>query len=485
MTTRPVRDDVLESVLLGRASDGAPADLRATILAAVAAEKGRAVRRSWPRRHPWRLLAVAAILLTTVGTAILAGPPRKAVDPPPSQLAVVPRPSPTASTTTSSPPPPSTGPQASSDVTSPIGTASGGSCARLQNDAEQAGVTRRPWSVGHKGPGSTVSNGLIAASGGSGPKDLRLIEVATGTSTRIGPSWGDAVSVLGWSPTGTALAFDAVLGVGGPGGCTGLFVRDDAGVVEVAYRRGSYEGVAWSPDGSALAYVVSGPEPDYWPHLTIAAADGSAPKDLGSICTGCGFVDPPAWSPDSAHVAITWMTVDQSDSRLSILDVRTGTWSIVPHSAGDRFADSGFNANGGLGRWLDASTLLIAADVMSPSGHQAYATVAIDKPGMPTTRVAWPPIEVGTISPDLRWVTNLGCGRCTLTVTSRASGHTRTLWDSTSDNVAWSPDSRRLIIATKRSIAKPGMWVIDVDGSGRRRITSTVAQVVDWQPVWP
>src|SRR5262245_61780387 len=108
MTTRPVRDDVLESVLLGRAGDGAPADLRATILAAVTADTGRTVRRSWPRRHPWRLLAVAAVLLTTVGTAVLVGTPHKAVDPRPSQLAVVPRLSPTPAVTAS--PPPSAGP---------------------------------------------------------------------------------------------------------------------------------------------------------------------------------------------------------------------------------------------------------------------------------------------------------------------------------------------------------------------------------------
>jgi len=483
MTTSSLRDDLLESVLLDRAGDGVPSDLRAAILAAVSGESRRTARRSWGRRHPWRLIAVAAILLAAVGTAMLVGAPRKADDPRPSQLAVVPRQSSTPPATEPSLNP--TQPDASEVATTTTATPSIPSCAELQRDAEAAGVTSAGWTVGRMGPGSTVANGLIAASGGPGSKDLRLIDPRTGTSSRIVPPWGDAVSVVGWSPTGAALAFDAVLGVGAPRGCDGLFVRDDTRIVEVAYARGGFQGVVWSSAGSALAYVVFGPEPDYQPHLIITTADGSGSRDLGSICGDCSFIDPPSWSPDGKYIAVTWLTADQSDSRLSILDVTTGSWSVVPHSAGARFADAGFGANGGLGRWLDDSTLLIQADVMSAAGHPSYATVAVGKPGMPMTRVSWPPIDVGTISPDLRWVTDLGCGRCTLTVTSRDTGRTHTLWNSTFDFAAWSPDSRQLVIATKRSTAKPGMWVIGVDGTGRRRIASTVAGVVDWQPVWP
>src|SRR6478752_7599573 len=75
-----VRDDVLEAVLRSRAGDGAPADLRSSILAVVAADGPRvAVRRRAVTGHPWRLLAVAAVLLGTIGTALFMGGSRQAV----------------------------------------------------------------------------------------------------------------------------------------------------------------------------------------------------------------------------------------------------------------------------------------------------------------------------------------------------------------------------------------------------------------------
>ena len=61
MTDPFVADDVLEAVLRSRAGDGAPADLHALILAAVAVDGPRAIARR-SVRHPWRLLAVAAVL---------------------------------------------------------------------------------------------------------------------------------------------------------------------------------------------------------------------------------------------------------------------------------------------------------------------------------------------------------------------------------------------------------------------------------------
>ena len=58
------------------------------------------------------------------------------------------------------------------------------------------------------------------------------------------------------------------------------------------------------------------------------------------------------------------------------------------------------------------------------------------------------------------------------------------LWDSTASNFAWSPDSKQLVVTTGSSVARPGMWVINVDGSGLHRITSTAPNEEDWQPVW-
>ena len=416
MTDPFVHDDMLEVVLRSRAGETAPPDLRTSILAAVAADGPRVVtRRGRATGHPWRLLAVAAVLLVGLGTTLFASGSRHGDDPQPSQPAEVPD---VSASPTIEPSPSATEPQPSSGVTTVITTVPTGNCAELQTDAQQAGVTTGSWTVGKMGPANAVMNGLIATSGGVGSKEIRLVDPATGKSTLVPGFGGDGMSVIGWSPTGSALAFDAVLGAGSPHSCTGLFVRSSSGIVEVAAQRGGFGGPVWSPTGSALVYVAAGPAPVYDSHLYLAAADGSAPRDLGPVCGDCGVVDDPVWSPDEARIAVSWLTADQADSRLSVMDVKTNTWTVVPHSAGDRVAP------GSLSRWLDASTLLIQADVMSPTGHQSYATIAVDKAGMPTTRVAWPPIDVGTISPDLKWVTNLGCISCTLKVTSRATGRT-------------------------------------------------------------
>ena len=86
MTDPFVADDVLEAVLRSRAGDGAPADLHALILAAVAVDGPRSIARR-SVRHPWRLLAVAAVLTGTIGTALFVGGSR--------QTAVTPTPGPT------------------------------------------------------------------------------------------------------------------------------------------------------------------------------------------------------------------------------------------------------------------------------------------------------------------------------------------------------------------------------------------------------
>ncbi len=203
MTDPFVRDDVLEAVLRSRAGDGAPRDLHAQILAAVAADGPRVIARR-AIGHPWRLLAVAAVLVGTIGTALFVGGQRVSEmtpTPPPSLLAVT-NPSPAA---TSSPrfgtieitPPPEPQPPSCDQVDAFV--------------AATHAVVGTGWgSATSSAVGAKVKPGSIAAwaDTGDGPSEVVLVDPATGKQSTL-LSLGivrNKYADLEWAPDGSALA---------------------------------------------------------------------------------------------------------------------------------------------------------------------------------------------------------------------------------------------------------------------------------------
>ena len=100
-----------------------------------------------------------------------------------------------------------------------------------------------------------------------------------------------------WSPDGAHIAVenaqlegDGRLYVGEADGSTIRVLVDDFDPL----------GVAWSPDGTRLAYADwSGGKLRSW----IVPMDGSAPAEIGSLVASCRFFCDLAWSPDGTRLA--------------------------------------------------------------------------------------------------------------------------------------------------------------------------------------
>jgi Tol biopolymer transport system component len=245
---------------------------------------------------------------------------------------------------------------------------------------------------------------------------------------------------------------------------------------------------AWSADGRWIAYASdhrSATNPTGAYELWVVSADGSQRRQVTFDALDA---DLPAWSPDGKQLAFTRNTGDFPESDIltvrldgtgernltnspSVAD-RESSWSPDGQTiafASDRDGQEFFDIytmrpNGSSARRLTFT----AADEEFPDWSPGGRLIAFNSAGADVE--GGEVFEIYTMRPD---------GRGRLLVTRAAPG------ESGSALPAWSPDGRKLAVASDRT-GDPEIWTLRADGSHQRNRTRSPLSAdafPDWQPV--
>lgn len=209
---------------------------------------------------------------------------------------------------------------------------------------------------------SPTENELVVVLG----RSVTLIDAATGRETDLGTVVGPedqegyAVHALVWSPDGTRIAYD-----GGPGWGSVYAIDVESGehtlLVGQPAGTGEIKDIDWSPDGAHLAisyfdasYIAShkaelGPKRDHTKALYLANADGTDLRFLDHIVAAQWPVWIPrlsvgiAWSPDGTRLAYTSLSgPDHRELQVWTVSVDGSAPSLVAsYVASDVASDGG------------------------------------------------------------------------------------------------------------------------------------------------
>lgn len=467
------------SRLLRDASDRAlrPFDPSSVARAAVGPSVvGGRSRRADTRRL--LLVAAAAVLGAAAAGGVLVVANRERGPEPPSvppqvPAVVIASPSDLAPT-----PPPTTEP-IDGPTASPTATATDAPTTRPGDTAPPTITACAPqgpngtasWGLAQPVVPDRLANGLLAGIAGlrddgsiSATAGLYTVDATDGDQEILARVTDASGRILGlsWSPSGRQLALTTGSGEGF-GSCTGIAVIADRVITPVDTMRGS-GGWAWGPDGTAI--VRLGPTP------TLYRSDGTSAPLLEACGDDCMW-ELDGWSPDGVHLALTRAT-DAGSGGIVIRDSGTGAMMDLPG------ADKGVFYG-----WLDNGTVLVMQGAFSPSGKVHWAAIGLDgsvsDPGLPVSATIASQL---TMSPDLQAAAGQRCLRCPFE--SRTADGRHVLWTGPDPiAMAWSPDSRFVAFSVRGGRDHAGTWVVGRDGSGLRRVTTRVLDVLAWGPDAP
>jgi len=286
-----------------------------------------------------------------------------------------------------------------------------------------------------------ATNGPIIFQGGEG-KNAQIFSINPDGSQlkQLTHATGYGAENPAWSPDRSAIAYD----VGAETQADIYTARPDGThVVRLSLDASKFHGdPAYSPDGSQISFDEdSGPGQPVVHGIFVAGKDGSGSHRLTTALAGKDAYDTESqWSPDGTHIAFTRVKNPKEAAVFTVRTDGTDLEQLTPYA-------------------LDA-----ASPDWSPDGTKiAFNGYWDQHPGKSA--------NVYTINPD-------GTGMTALT--HHRDGRTHSFRPS------WSPDGRKLVIATVVPKGKKGrldLYTINPDGSGAKRLTNRTvgfAAQADW-----
>lgn len=259
----------------------------------------------------------------------------------------------------------------------------------------------------------------------------------------------------------------------------------DQGPVSDRLDQGFPEGPAWAPDGSRIAFHVTGQSTSQGVerNIFVINADGSALRQL----TTDGSSGEPSWSPDGSRLVFSSTAAGNSDLYAMDLDGGGRTRIITgPESEsapawspdGSRIAFSLQIMNGSAGPTTDrigvVNTDGTARTILPGTRHEGF--------DVHDRHPAWSPDGTELVfdsypHEDLGWITR-----------ANADGSKRravTDGNRTDQDPAWSPVGNRVVFTTTFDFAtdRPGIYLTGPDGSGTKQLTSDPTdRTAAWSP---
>jgi TolB protein len=230
----------------------------------------------------------------------------------------------------------------------------------------------------------------------------------------------------------------------------------------------------WSPDGIRIAFVSQFGDND--PQISVMSAYGTGRKML---TTEPGYHGDPDWSPDGTKLAFAFSSRPGNDQGIAVINADGSGRTDLTNSATDRspawspdgrkIAFVRFFGNNG----ENSEILVMNADGSDPTNLTNSAVMDADP--------AWSPdggrIAFTTDRPPC----------CNRIVIMNADGSGKTAVSAPPRGAlgpAWSPDGRRIAFSSELLVdgPRPEIFVINVDGSGRTKLTKNRA--IDSSPDW-
>ena len=247
------------------------------------------------------------------------------------------------------------------------------------------------------------------------------------------------IQSFAWAPSGQLIAFDVASEPTDNTDYQGIHILSLSTGADQRISRdgGRVDDLAWSPDGSRLAFVTLN-------KLRVIAADGSSPSTV--VETGVGSPSSPTWSSDGKRLAYAVSRAIRGPRKPTPFP--RSRRSVFISTLGDVRPD------GLLGR----ERLLVAVDAFAPAWSPDGSLLAVRSCH-----------GIKLLTPAGRNVTpHPGTRPCpAIDVDGRP---------------VWSPDGRRIAVQTSQ-----GVYLMNSNGTNLRRITKNLGRLGRWggpRPSW-